>query len=650
VLLCQTCSKPFATFHALSSHLSYSTSRCKIDIKEYYDKYLRTFNEGICKLCGHETKFSSLTKGYPSNICSKCNKENKNPDKNIKRSASLKLVFNKKRKLHQARKNLINLLRKRTIQSNKKQCQICGIIFPSYHSLSSHLRIHNIYLKNYYDCFFKLCNEEKCLCCQSSTNFISLKKGYSDYCSPKCACSSPLVKNIKEQNSIILYGVSSPLKNQLIHQKQIKGIQNAIKLKGTEILNKRRNTCLQRYGVDSVTQTESFKKKVKYKFQIFKNSNEYKQKKQEQHQTFLKNTFYPRLKLILETQNFEMLDPYQGADLKYHFKCLKCGSIFYILWNSLQQGKLCQTCNQGKSKAEIEITTFIKSLGLNPTENDRETIKPYELDLYFPDKNIAIEYCGLYFHSELNLQNPKQYHINKLQLCRNKDIQLIHIFEDEWLFKQEIVKHRLMHILGKNSAPTIFARKCLIHEIKNDKVGVFLDEFHIQGKDQSRIKLGAFYNDILVAVMTFGTGNISKGKKHKEGIWELNRFCANHNYRVVAIAEKLLTYFIRNYSWKEIYSYADLRWSTGNLYKKLGFNLLYETNPNYWYIKNYKRIHRFNLRKRPDEPKDIPEWQLRANEGYYRIWDCGHLKFSLENTDKKIGSNAPEPILLPLIS
>jgi hypothetical protein len=158
-----------------------------------------------------------------------------------------------------------------------------------------------------------------------------------------------------------------------------------------------------------------------------------------------------------------------------------------------------------------------------------------------------------------------------------------------------------------------------------------LNKYHIQGKDNSNIKLGAFYNNELISVMTFSLGSIAKGSKSIKGIYELSRFCSNYNYHIPGIASKLLTYFKQNYDWKEIFSYADRRWSNGNLYKKIGFQLWSITKPNYFYIKGLNRIHRFNLRKRPDEPKDITEWVLRQNEGYYRVYDCGHLKFIMEN-------------------
>ena len=97
--------------------------------------------------------------------------------------------------------------------------------------------------------------------------------------------------------------------------------------------------------------------------------------------------------------------------------------------------------------------------------------------------------------------------------------------------------------------------------------------------------------------------------------------------RIVGIASKLLKYFERNYIWTRIFSYADRRWSDGNVYYKLGFKFTGKIKPNYWYIKNNKRKHRFSLRKLKGDPKDITEWELRKSQGWNRIWDCGNLRF-----------------------
>ena len=135
--------------------------------------------------------------------------------------------------------------------------------------------------------------------------------------------------------------------------------------------------------------------------------------------------------------------------------------------------------------------------------------------------------------------------------------------------------------------------------------------------------------------MTFSHGSLAKGvRKIVKDIWELSRFCVLNTKHIPGAASKLLAYFKRNYEWETIFSYADRRWSCGRLYYQLGFEMSGASKPNYWYVKGPRRIRRFSLRKKPEEPKDVSEWFLRLQEGYSRLWDCGHLKFVLHN--KKI--------------
>ena len=369
-----------------------------------------------------------------------------------------------------------------------------------------------------------------------------------------------------------------------------------------------------------------------------------KQEVRQKHQDAYIKKFIPRLLQFLnDVAYLELLEEYQNAHYQHKWKCLKCKYIFTKNWNDIQQGFTCPNCRPyvsklEKYKTEKEVADFIQTLNFDIVRGNRSFINPYELDILIHSKKIAIEYCGLFWHNEdkiketrKNIEDPTKYHLFKLEQCNKLGYNLITIFEDEWIFKKDIVKSRLKNLLGVNDGQRIHARKCIIKEIDPTIKNEFLDKFHVQGKDNSTIKLGAFYNNELISVMTFGKGNISKGSKSKDGVWELNRFCSDYNYHIPGIASKLLAYFKRNYEWTEIFSYADLRWSNGNLYNKLGFKYSGHTGVNYWYIKRYQRIHRFNLRKTKNDPKDIPEWVLRQSEGYLTIWDCGSLKFKLIN-------------------
>jgi hypothetical protein len=225
-----------------------------------------------------------------------------------------------------------------------------------------------------------------------------------------------------------------------------------------------------------------------------------------------------------------------------------------------------------------------------------------------------------------------------LEDCKKVGFNLITIFEDEWVYKKDIVKSRLKNILGiDKDVVKIHARKCIIKEISITEASMFCEENHIQGYTGSSIKIGAFYGNELVSVMTFAKPSLSKGySNYSAGVFELSRFCSKLNYNVVGIASKLLKYFRNNYSWSLMFSYADRRWSNGNLYNKIGFEFDSITKQNYWYFRggDTKRSHRFVLRKKHDEPKDITEWEIRKSQGWNRIWDCGNLKYVI-NKEKE---------------
>lgn len=282
------------------------------------------------------------------------------------------------------------------------------------------------------------------------------------------------------------------------------------------------------------------------------------------------------------------------------------------------------------SGPQLELKEFIESLGLVVVNNNKSVLSGTEIDLYIPEKNIGIEYNGLYWHSE-KMGKHRNYHINKTIMCDNNNIKLIQIFEDEWRDKKDIVKSRLKHILKSNNSK-IYARKCKVKVISTKIKNEYLTKTHLQGPDASNIKLGAYYNNELVGVMTFSSGRKALGGKAIIDNYELVRFATNG---VVGLASKMLQYFIKNYNPKIIISYADRRWSTGDLYEKIGFSSIGETKPNYWYTKDFrKREHRFNYRKdilvSKGYDKNKTESEIMVDLGYNKIWDCGSLKYELK--------------------
>jgi hypothetical protein len=323
-------------------------------------------------------------------------------------------------------------------------------------------------------------------------------------------------------------------------------------------------------------------------------------------------------------------------------KCLKCENKFSYTKQYLDDcritEKLCPFCfprNQNKtSVGENELFTFIKTLAPDSIQNYKLLLdNKKEIDIFIPSHQMAIEFNGLYWHSENLLesigQNKFKDNIKRKEL-NQKGIRYIGIFEDEWKNKQEIVKSRLENILGKTQNK-IYARKCVIKEISSKEASKFCRDNHIQGVGRSNVRYGLFYNDILVSVMTFSKNNISRKIRQ----WELNRFCNKIGYTVIGGGSKLLKKFINDYSPEFIISYSDNRWSEGKLYQKLGFEFMSETPPNYWYFRQneLERKHRFSLRKNKNDDQSKTEKQLRTEEGYLRIWDCGSTKWIWKRAD-----------------
>ena len=326
---------------------------------------------------------------------------------------------------------------------------------------------------------------------------------------------------------------------------------------------------------------------------------------------------------------------YTASKNKVLVTCNECGKIFEIEANSHLQGHGCPYHNFNTSNIEKEILTYMNDIYDGEIlSNNRQIISPNEIDIYIPEFKIGFEIDGLYWHNEIN-KPDKNYHLYKTIECESKDIRLIHIFEDEWIYKKNIWKSMISNILGKTDTK-IYARNCEVREITDSKIASeFLDSNHIQGKCGSSVKLGLYYNNELVSLMTFGKSRHFVGS-HNISKYELLRFCNKLNTLVTGGASKLFNFFIKKYNPESIISYADRRWSQGNLYEKLGFSLYNKSNPNYYYVIKNKRFYRFNFRKdqlikKYNCPPNMTEKQFCFEQGWYRIYDCGCLCYLWES-------------------
>lgn len=339
--------------------------------------------------------------------------------------------------------------------------------------------------------------------------------------------------------------------------------------------------------------------------------------------------------ILVHNNKYHYPEEYQHSEEKIKINCPEHGEFYQMPYKHLQ-GCGCPKCSNIISKAEIEIIDYLKEIGINNIQTSKRNIlNGKELDIYLPEHNLAIEFNGLYWHSDEYKQD--NYHNLKTEQCLTKDIQLIHIFEDEWLFKKDIVKSRLKNLLKKNEFK-IFARKTKIKEINSETARKFLENNHLQGFVGAKVHLGLFYTsengkEYLVSLMNFGSLRKSLGNQSSEGSYELLRFASLKNFNIIGGANKLLKYFEKTYKPQYLLSYADRRWSNGNLYNQLNFKLSHISKPNYFYVDYNKRINRFGYRKDiliskyGCKPENTERNFCREELNMSRIYDCGNYVF-----------------------
>ncbi len=282
----------------------------------------------------------------------------------------------------------------------------------------------------------------------------------------------------------------------------------------------------------------------------------------------------------------------------------------------------CPKCGTNISFKENEILAFIRDLGVECEQGNRSLISPYEIDILIPEYNLAIEYNGLRWHSE-RTGRGKDFHKTKTDMCTAKGYRLIHVWEDDYLLNKTKILSHIEHIL-KPTNERIYARKTKLVDIVN--ADIFFDTFHIQGSCKASIYKGLEYKGEVVAIAAFAKGK--KNTKNK-GMYELVRYATSTT--VIGGLGKL----VKNFN-KPIYTFCDDSFFTGSSYLKAGFCEVGKIKPDYKYVVNNVRVHKFNYRKSniKNLHKDVysdskTELEMMTELDYFRVWDCGKTRYEL---------------------
>jgi hypothetical protein len=426
-------------------------------------------------------------------------------------------------------------------------------------------------------------------------------------------------KEKQQQTLFKNYGVLNPsFSEEIINKKNIKFIEKygAQPLcSGTSVRKTIEETILKKYGVDNPFKSKNIQEQIKI-------TNRKKYGRDFYNQRHISQESLDKL------QDVEWLTEEHHSNGKTLIKIAnELGVSGNCVQNYFNQHNI-KIKRLSTSKGEDDICQFLDENNILYERNTRLIIPPKEIDIFLPDYNIGIEYCGLYWHSDLF--RDKNYHYNKWKMCYDKKIRLFTIFEDVWENNQDKIKNKILYACFKFQPHKIYARQCNITELSFEESKKFFNATHIQGMGRSSVTYGLCYDNEIVAAMSF--------LRQGDLLYEINRYSTSCH--VIGGFSKILSNFLKNRECNKLYTYADLEYSIGHLYEANKFVLNKIVPPTYFYVIEGKRKHRAMFRRKYLRKflgdgfiEEETEFENMNNNNILRVWNCGLLKYTLNRED-----------------
>lgn len=410
-------------------------------------------------------------------------------------------------------------------------------------------------------------------------------------------------------------------------------------IKTEESKEKRKIMNMEKYGVENYSQSEEFKDKREETYEKIKKANLKKYGvenyfQSEECKKKVNEKYLVSCASALKEDGFEELG-YRyvkclgdGIHVAY---CPHCNTEFKFSFSNdyfhrkSRNQEICTNCNpigDNISCAEKELLEFVKSIYDGEIqENARDIIPPYELDIFLPEKNIAIEYNGLWWHSEK--YKTDNYHLMKSNLCKEKEIHLVHVFEDDWKHKQGIVKSVIKNFLGCGHQRIFYARKLQLKEVPSKQMQEFLVANHMLGRvSGARHCIGLWDGEELLSLMSFSSGF------NKEGETTLSRYAIRQDVNIKGGAEKIFSHFLKTYGhlYDKAKTFNDNGVFKGSVHYRLGFQHTGDNPPNYMYIDlaANKRVSKQSIRQYRNNYKRNDVNEFKDGRKFYRIYNAGN--------------------------